>query len=357
MLYECLTGTQPYPGDSMERQITSHLTLPPPQPSTMVPGLSPQMDQVVATGMAKNPDQRYPTTRDLAAAARVALSVPLPHSQPAPAWGPPAPSWPAPVQYPHSSPSVPSASAPTQYSGSGPAPWAPMPAAQQAQGPPPWWRQPAVLILATLVTVLVVVAAVVVAIVWPDGSSGTRPTATAAPGTQRPPTLPTAFPSLPFTIPVAPPPTASAPAGPSQLQTADGLTGLLDSIRNRFGDTMGFQLNVYTDYAIVQRVAPDNSHVEQDFTYRNGQWQNWGSDTTTSSLDYLADLSAFDVPAVAATLAGAPQALGAPDNSGMYMLVMGAEGGGIELAIHSMAPGTGFMQVNPDGTIKKVFPP
>ena len=56
-------------------------------------------------------------------------------------------------------------------------------------------------------------------------------------------------------------------------------------------------------------------------------------------------------------MAGAPQALGAPDSSEIYMLVMGAEGGGIELAVHSMAPGSGFMQVNPDGTIKKVFPP
>ncbi|WP_123024073.1 serine/threonine-protein kinase [Mycolicibacterium stellerae] len=357
VLYECLTGGQPFPGDSMERQITSHLTEPPPRPSTIVPGLSPQMDQVIATGMAKNPGQRYATTRDLAAAARAALSPPAPHGQPAPAWGPPAPSWPAPVQYPHTSPNAPSAAAPTQYSTPGHAPWHPTPHPPRGQASTPWWRQPAVLVLAALVAVVIVVAAVVVVIVWPDDRPSTRPTATAAPRTQQVPTFPTAFPSLPFTIPTAPPPTASPPAGPSQLQTVDGLNGLLDSIRNRFGDTMGFQLNVYTDYAIIQRVAPDNSHVEQDFTYRNGQWQNWGADTTTTPLDYLADLGAFDVPAVAATLAGARPTLGAPDNSEIYMLVMGAEGGGVELAVHSMAPGTGFMQVNSDGTIKKVFPP
>jgi serine/threonine-protein kinase len=29
----------------------------------------------------------------------------------------------------------------------------------------------------------------------------------------------------------------------------------------------------------------------------------------------------------------------------------------VELSIHSMAAGTGFMQVNPDGSVKKVFPP
>jgi serine/threonine-protein kinase len=37
--------------------------------------------------------------------------------------------------------------------------------------------------------------------------------------------------------------------------------------------------------------------------------------------------------------------------------VEGAEGGVLELAVHSTAPGTGFMQVNPDGSIKEVFPP
>jgi serine/threonine-protein kinase len=60
---------------------------------------------------------------------------------------------------------------------------------------------------------------------------------------------------------------------------------------------------------------------------------------------------------VAATLAGAPQALGAPDGSQVYLIVEGAEGGGLELSIHSGAPGTGYMQVNTDGSVKKVFPP
>jgi hypothetical protein len=42
----------------------------------MQPGVSAQMDQVIATGMAKNPDDRYATTKDLAAAARAALAMP-----------------------------------------------------------------------------------------------------------------------------------------------------------------------------------------------------------------------------------------------------------------------------------------
>jgi serine/threonine protein kinase len=341
VLFECLTGVQPFPGDSMERQITGHLTEPPPRASTRVPGLPPQMDDVIATGMAKNPAQRYPSTKDLAAAARAALSAPplLPYPvAPVSNWAPPPPV----LQYPYTSPNALAAGAPTQYAG---------------QPSRPWWRQPAVLVLGSLVAVLAIAAAVVVVLVWPDGASG--PNAKAEPRQQRQPNVPTAVPSLPFTISIpTDPPSAAASPGPSQLQTVDGLNGLLDSIRNRFGDTMGFQLNVYTDYAIIERVAPDNSHVEQDFTYRGGQWQNWGADTTTGAFDVLADLSAFDVPAVAATLAAAPQTLGAPpDNAQLYMIVSGTDGGALELAVHSMAPGTGFMQVNPDGSIKKVFPP
>jgi hypothetical protein len=135
------------------------------------------------------------------------------------------------------------------------------------------------------------------------------------------------------------------------------LKGLLDTMRGHFGETMGFQFVIYPEYAVLERVSPTNSHVEQDFMYRGGQWNGWGADTTTSSFDVLADLSAFNADAVAGLMANAPQTLGAPDGSQTYLIVSGAEGGALELAIHSAAPGTGYMQVNADGTIKKVYPP
>jgi serine/threonine protein kinase len=364
VLHECLTGSQPFPGDSLERQITSHLTLPPPRPSTMQPAVSPLMDQVIATGMAKNPDQRYATTRDLAAAARAALVMPTPHDQLAPAvnWAPPAHSSPAPVPYPDTGPSPASASAASQYRPpAGPPPWSPtaMPNPQQAQGPSPWWRNPAVLILAALVTVVVIVAAVVVVVIWPHMSSNDWPIATAQPSGQRRPSAPSTKPSAPGTNSTAavPSPSASTTAGPTQLHTADGLSGLLAGMRDRFGDTMGFQLLVYPDYAVTERVDPNNSHVEQDFMYRGGQWNSWGADTSTSSFDVLADLSAFNVDAVTAALASAPESLGAPDGRQTYLIVEGAEGGGLDLSIHSAAPGTGFMEINSDGSVKEVHPP
>jgi serine/threonine-protein kinase len=84
VLYECLTSSRPFPGDSVEEQIAGHLTTPPPRPSISRPGLSSGLDTVIATGMAKDPDERYGTTIDLARAARSAITtaVPKPPSPP-----------------------------------------------------------------------------------------------------------------------------------------------------------------------------------------------------------------------------------------------------------------------------------
>jgi serine/threonine-protein kinase len=77
VLYECLTANRPFPGESVEQQIAGHLTTPPPRPSIARPGVSPQLDAVIAVGMAKDPDQRYTSTTELAKAAREALTEPL----------------------------------------------------------------------------------------------------------------------------------------------------------------------------------------------------------------------------------------------------------------------------------------
>jgi predicted Ser/Thr protein kinase len=75
VLYECLTSSRPFPGDSVEQQIAGHLTTPPPRPSISRPAVSPELDAVVTTGMAKDPAERYGTTTELARAARKALTA------------------------------------------------------------------------------------------------------------------------------------------------------------------------------------------------------------------------------------------------------------------------------------------
>jgi eukaryotic-like serine/threonine-protein kinase len=73
VLHKCLTGQQPYPGDTFEEQRVGHLTAPPPRPSTASPGIAPAFNAVIAAAMAKSPQARYQTASQLAEAARAAL--------------------------------------------------------------------------------------------------------------------------------------------------------------------------------------------------------------------------------------------------------------------------------------------
>lgn len=69
LFHECLTGAQPFPGDSAEQQITAHLTFSPPKPSNLNPGVPAAFDEVIARGMAKRPGDRFASAGELARAA------------------------------------------------------------------------------------------------------------------------------------------------------------------------------------------------------------------------------------------------------------------------------------------------
>ena len=70
-LYQCLTAELPYPADSV---IVGHLSADPPKPCVTNPEMPSGFDEVIARGMAKDPDQRYQTPQELATAARRALT-------------------------------------------------------------------------------------------------------------------------------------------------------------------------------------------------------------------------------------------------------------------------------------------
>jgi serine/threonine protein phosphatase PrpC/tRNA A-37 threonylcarbamoyl transferase component Bud32 len=81
VLHQSLTGEPPFSCASIGELVTAHMFHPPPRPSQLCGGVPAEMDHVVATGMAKESDHRYATTRDLARAARAALTTRPPHGQ------------------------------------------------------------------------------------------------------------------------------------------------------------------------------------------------------------------------------------------------------------------------------------
>lgn len=74
VLYECLTGRLPFSGGGVEGLAAAHRTAEPPKPSSLDPEIPVGFDAVIARGMAKEPDDRYQSAKELAAAARTALT-------------------------------------------------------------------------------------------------------------------------------------------------------------------------------------------------------------------------------------------------------------------------------------------
>jgi serine/threonine protein kinase, bacterial len=85
VLYEALTGHPPFAGDTMTQLMWAHAYNPPPRPSTTQPDVPAAVDEVIATGMAKDRDQRYTTTIELAHAAQNAITAPIKQPTPPPA--------------------------------------------------------------------------------------------------------------------------------------------------------------------------------------------------------------------------------------------------------------------------------
>jgi predicted Ser/Thr protein kinase len=75
VLYQCLTGHPPYPGDTLEQVAVGHMVTPPPRPSDDHNTVPTALDHVVAIGLAKQPTDRYATTIDMATAAQQALTT------------------------------------------------------------------------------------------------------------------------------------------------------------------------------------------------------------------------------------------------------------------------------------------
>ncbi|HEX7827650.1 MAG TPA: serine/threonine-protein kinase, partial [Mycobacterium sp.] len=148
VLYECLTGELPFPGTTLEQIAVGHMVMPPPKPSEDRDTVPTALDDVVATGLAKKPTDRYQSTVEMASAARHAITYPT-------------------------GPRPPAATDPAQT----------IPRHHVAPPPPPGKRRRGVLIGA-LVGATILIACAVFGGIWLTGDRGpapAAPTETAAP--------------------------------------------------------------------------------------------------------------------------------------------------------------------------------
>src|SRR4051794_6837954 len=190
VLFECLTGSRPYPRDSQVAVIFAQLREPPPRACELRPDLPAPVDDVIATAMAKAPAERYSSCADMVVAARDALAEPAAATVPveieavAP---PPAPTPPA----PQPSPQPPPAPQPEPPAGGAPnLPTAPLPQSlvaapppQQPQPPGPKHRSPLPFIGAALGLVVIAILAVVLL----SGGGGEKKAAATTPQQTTPP--------------------------------------------------------------------------------------------------------------------------------------------------------------------------
>lgn len=66
IVYQMLSGQQPYSADTPMGVVVKHITEPVPEILKLAPNLPPEVDDIIKTTLAKDKDKRYPTTIELA---------------------------------------------------------------------------------------------------------------------------------------------------------------------------------------------------------------------------------------------------------------------------------------------------
>jgi hypothetical protein len=150
---------------------------------------------------------------------------------------------------------------------------------------------------------------------------------------------------------------------PRQLQSLGGLNGLFEQMRQKFGDTSGFEIDIRPDRATLYRPDPADPRRKQMYDYRGG-WGDPISTTTVDSDDRVVDLARFDFEQTIAVLRGAPETLKIQrkDITDTRLDIEPAKDPATPDAVNvriylSSDFGSGFIDLAPDGAIKQLNEP
>jgi Domain of unknown function (DUF1707) len=146
---------------------------------------------------------------------------------------------------------------------------------------------------------------------------------------------------------------------PRQLHSVGGLTGLIEQMKQKFGDTMGYRLTIYPDYASLTRPDPTEERRELNYTYRGG-WDDPSASSKSSDATEV-DLSQFDIKTVVGVLRGAPETLGIKpaDVTSTYLSIDPANDpttpGALDVSVYvSSDYGSGSIDLDGAGNVKRI---
>lgn len=151
---------------------------------------------------------------------------------------------------------------------------------------------------------------------------------------------------------------------PRQLFSLGGLTGLFEQMRQKFGDTTGYGITVFDDYASLTRQDPTEPRRALSYSYRGG-WDD-PSETSVSSDERVVNLAGFDIPTMVGIIRGAPETLGidpaevksthvsiGPSDD----ITAGPEAIEISIYVSPEFGNSGYIELGGDGVIKRVSYP
>ncbi|MGP4058115.1 DUF1707 SHOCT-like domain-containing protein [Mycobacterium sp. 4D054] len=150
---------------------------------------------------------------------------------------------------------------------------------------------------------------------------------------------------------------------PKQLQSLGGFTGLFEQMRKKFGSSMGYELDIHSDMAYLDRPDPQDNRRSQTYYYRGGWGEPSGSPSTVDADDRLVDLAKFDFEKTLGVLRGAPDTVGISraDVTDTWLRISPSEDPAtpdaviVEIIVNSDF-GNGRIELYPDGTPLAIWP-